>query len=362
MATTAILDGPHPWPFSQAELTAGLRRKTGDPTLRILSLDEHEIPFRIPGVGRIRGLQVVCRGATGEYTFDLVLKEARMHGVTRAGIAHAGQREIAFYHTLTEQLPARVPTIFAADALGDWLVLDLFSGGRAPESWTAADYLLATDQLVALHDRFWGLGDDLRVYPWLARPLDADLNVHIQVATAAVDRLLGQADSSLAMTQPDLGILMGRLLRNASKIAGQLKQEPATLLHGDYWPGNVHVDPDGRLTVFDWQQAGIGPGIIDLVNFIQTSRWWFDPLPVTMEQINSHYRQGIQQASGKVWSDEGWQSSWGHALLWVFLMNWLEVLANTPTPLLETRYQQIEQIWLQPVRQAVETLLGDENR
>ena len=35
-----LVDDPRPWAFSQAELTAGLRRQTGDPSLKITRLEE----------------------------------------------------------------------------------------------------------------------------------------------------------------------------------------------------------------------------------------------------------------------------------------------------------------------------------
>ncbi|NIN93720.1 MAG: phosphotransferase, partial [Anaerolineae bacterium] len=50
-----------------------------------------------------------------------------------------------------------------------------------------------------------------------------------------------------------------------------LRRAPNTLLHGDYWPGNIAVLGDQRQIVYDWQLAGVGPGVIDLLVFVNKS-------------------------------------------------------------------------------------------
>jgi hypothetical protein len=182
MNTGSILNTPRPWAFSRSELTAGLRRYTGDPTLRIVELEEQVIPDLLPSVGRIRGIKVTCQGTTGQYTYELVLKEALQAGTTRAGTATPGQRETGFYRDLADQVPVRIPRVFAMDPMGSWLVMERLVGGKRPEQWKKEDYLLATAQMAVLHDRFWNLGRDLGVYSWLTRPIEADFEVNIKVA------------------------------------------------------------------------------------------------------------------------------------------------------------------------------------
>jgi hypothetical protein len=359
MCAASIVDDPRPWAFNLPELTAGLRRHTGDPSLRITRLEEHDLPYLRPAVGRIRGLDVACQGRTGDYRFPLVLKEAKQQGNTRAGTTSAGQREAAFYLNLTEVIPVRIPKMYASDASGNWLVLEMLDAGRTAEQWRAADYELATAQLTVLHDRFWGLGADLAVYPWLGRPLQADFDIHVKVAAAGIQRLTDDPDSELLAHDPGLVQLLSRLTLYAARIAAALRQAPATLLHGDYWPGNIHVDQKGRLTVYDWQQASIGPGVLDLLDFVQASRWWFDPLPISAEEIVARYREGIHQAVGKLWTDSEWTSLWEHALMWTFLFKWVDILASTPWPVLSTRYQQLADLWLGPVRASADRYLPE---
>lgn len=349
MSTSSILNNPRPWAFSRAELTAGLRRHTGDPSLRIMELEEQELPDVRPALGRLRGLDAVCRGTTGEYRFALVIKETRQIGTTRAGTATPGQREAGFYRDLADQVPVRIPRLYAIDPMGAWLVMDRLSPGKKPEGWGQTDYLLATTQLAILHDRFWNLGRDLRVYSWLERPLDVDFEVNVRVASNAIQRLSQSASSRLFSMEPDLEALFTRMARHADLIAEALKRAPDTLLHGDYWPGNIHVDDQGRLTVYDWQQVGIGPAVLDLVAFIQSSLWWFDPLPVDPQAIIFEYRRSLSEKTGTIWANQEWQALLDHSRMWIFLVNWIDVLASTPAPILETRMQQLENLWIKPL-------------
>lgn len=39
-----------------------------------------------------------------------------------------------------------------------------------------------------------------------------------------------------------------------------------TLLHGDYWPGNLLWPPDGHTVAIDWEDAAIGDPLADLAN------------------------------------------------------------------------------------------------
>ncbi len=345
----AVLPDKHPWPFSQPELTAGLRRRTGDPTLRVLSIEARPVPQQRPSVGRIRGVYVSARGSSGAYTFHLVLKEPQQSGITLAGSIGPAMREAYFYRMLAGHLPVRTPQVYAMHPEGEWLLLECLEDGLPPETWGAAEYLRSVEQIQVLHDCFWGLGDDLRVYNWLGRPLDANLEVHRRVAERAAERLLRAAPAEIQNTPVPWASMFSRLVAHTAQISAALHEMPATLLHGDYWPGNIHMDAAGRLTVYDWQRVSIGPGILDLISLVQTTRWWFREPPVATDVLQRHYRQGVAQSSGQVWTDEEWRTLWGYGLLWVFLSHWLGVLGNTPAPILQTQSALLQELWLQPI-------------
>ncbi len=44
----------------------------------------------------------------------------------------------------------------------------------------------------------------------------------------------------------------------------QASSLPITLVHGDCWPHNAVLLPDGQVTLIDWDCAGLGPAILDL--------------------------------------------------------------------------------------------------
>jgi hypothetical protein len=351
MANPSILREARPWGFSRAELAAGLRWFSGDPRLVVIELQEHDIPQRRPSVGRVRGLRAVCQGSKGPVYYDLALKEPQ--GATRAGMAGAGRREVYFYRNLVDQLPVRTPQLMAAHPDGQWLAMSLLSGGREPEHWTAEDYLLATDKLVDLHDRFWGLGEDLKIFPWLARPLEADFEIFLHAAEAGIERLIKAPAIGVFSPDIDLIMVLRRLLRNADRVAFALRKVPDTLIHGDYWPGNLYIDADGSLIVYDWQKAGIGPGLLDLFSFVQLSLWWFDTIPLSPAEIIGRYRSRLAEINGMTWKAQDWDFLWDYALLWTFLTDWVDLLATTPASVLRTRYPQLISLWLEPVRLAV---------
>lgn len=61
-----------------------------------------------------------------------------------------------------------------------------------------------------------------------------------------------------------------------------------TLLHGDFWPGNV-LWRDGRLVaVIDWEDAATGDPLADLANARLELLWAFGPAP--MHAFTEHYR------------------------------------------------------------------------
>jgi len=351
MHSNSVLEEQRPWAFSRAQLTAGLRNHTGDNRLSVREINEFDLPDRRPSVGRIRGIQVVCQGSTGQLRFKLVLKEPQ--GTTRAGMAGAGRREVSFYRCLAEQIPVEIPTLFAAQPDGAWMIFDHVQASPACDQWETSQYLLAINNLVTLHDRFWSLDEDLEIYNWLGRPLTRDFEVHVQAATTGVQRLLNRGTLPIFTQRPAYFSMLEDLVKGAGDIASELKNIPPTLIHGDYWPGNLFATPSGNIVTYDWQHVGVGPGILDMVKFYQTSRWRFSPMPISQAEIVARYRDQLENKNGFAWSDREWDRDWEFALLWVFLTDWVDLLAHIPTSILETRQVDIESIWFEPVYKAI---------
>lgn len=356
-AEAAPSNGSDEWPFGLADLTAGLRRYLEDTSLRVDDLQPLTLRQRQPAIGRIRGLLVSYRGRRGRGELRLVLKEP--HGSTRAGLAGAGRREVGFYRSLAAHVPLATPALVAYSPVGDWLILEHLEHERSPGRWRREDYLAAIDSLAELHNRFWGLGQDLEAFPWLGDPLTSDFDVHLAAADKAIERITKAAGPEPLAGLPGRRWILERLAHRAEQVVAPLREEASTLLHGDYWPGNVAMDADGRQSVYDWQLAGIGPGIMDLLVFINKSDWWYGPLPIASEDLVSRYRRQLA-SRGIEWEQKTWTLLWDHALMWRFVQEWFDLLAASPLPLLATRAQQLDQVWLQPVEDALARRLGDE--
>ncbi len=346
-----------PWPFSQADLSAGLRRYYSDPSIWVQQVRPITLRHIQPSIGRLRAAQVVFEGRAGEQEEQFVVKEPR--GTTRTGLAGAGRREVGVYRYLASELPMRTPRLVAASDAGDWLVLEARIPIRLPAEWRLADYQTAVGVLAGLHDRFWGLGEDLSVYPWLSRPTEADFGVHVAAAANSLQRIVDRGQPAGVADWSEKLHILGHLIMNADQIIDPLRQEPATLLHGDYWPGNILVQQAGQW-VFDWQLTAVGPPVLDVVALVLKSQWWFDEMPISAEDIARMYRASLKQQSGHAWDDSRWQLLWDHAVMWRFLQEWLDLFAASPDTLLETRAADLERLWFQPLARAVaHRLLGE---
>ena len=114
----------------------------------------------------------------------------------------------------------------------------------------------------------------------------------------------------------------------------------------------------GKQIAYDWQQTAVGPGVIDLLTFVNMSGWWFSPLPLARQEMIEIYRSELDDRLGISWDEESWSRQWDHALMWRFLQEWIDLLAILPDPLLEARAGLLDGIWLDPVAQAVARRLG----
>lgn len=344
------------WPFSRAALTAGLRRYLGDTSLRIADAQWISLPFRQPAIGRIRGMLVEYEGKNGGGSLRLVIKEPR--GTTRTGLAGAGRREVGFYRTLASHVPLPTPDLVAYSQAGDWLALEQLRPARSPSRWTTGDYREAIRALAELHDRFWGLREDLQTFPWLSDPLGADFDVHVTAAAKAIARIQEAGHPEPLAGNEDRMALLAGLASEAERVVQPLRDQPGTLLHGDYWPGNIAILADDSQVVYDWQLTGIGPGAIDLLVFLNKSDWWYGPLPVDQAALVDLYREELGSRNGVAWSKADWELLWDHALMWRFLQEWLDLLAASPDPVLAMRAEQLDHVWLRPVEAAVSRRLS----
>lgn len=348
------------WPFSNAQLTAGLRRYFADSSVQVTGVREASGRRHTSSLVRAE-----VRTARVEYTagsqpagrqlaLECVVKEPR--GTLRVGLAGNGLREVGVYRSLASQLPVQTPALIAADSGGAWLVLEHIPPETTLAAWTAADYQRAVRALASVHERFWGLADDLAVYPWLARPLTSDFEIYVLSAVGAMEKMV--VDNRPALLTSSLEVLtgLGQMLTQVEAMVARLRASPATLMHGDYRPRNIALQADDEVVVFDWQLAGVAPGVLDLMTFINACRWERaragGALPIAPEALLDLYRTEMQIRVGVQWGDQEWAELLDHALMWCFTQDMLAWVASASPEDFAASEAAFRDIWLRPVLEA----------
>jgi hypothetical protein len=257
-------------------------------------------------------------------------------------------REAGVYRSLAAQLPMATPALIAADPAGNWLVLEAVEGEAGPDIWDRAAREHAVDLLARLHERFWDLAEDLGAYPWLARPLTLDFEIHVYGAAQALGQIVRDDWPPLIARSARTLSLLGQAISAADQVAQPLRALPFTLLHGDYWEASWLRDEDGDLVVLNWHMASIGPGVLDLVTMLTMTELERGPLSVPLDALADRYRQAIAGSLGRQWSDDEWMRLWNHAHLWRFLQEMLGWAAYAEHADFAARQAQFEAVWLEP--------------
>lgn len=120
------------------------------------------------------------------------------------------------------------------------------------------------------------------------------------------------------------------LAQRTLKAVEWLVRQPTTFLHGEFYPSNVLIEPEGlvdpagaeyRIRPVDWEMAGIGPGLLDLAAL--TSGVWSEmdremmmqayrsALPEDLRPAEDELRQGLRLCRlllAVQWL--GWSNEW----------------------------------------------------
>jgi hypothetical protein len=341
------------WPFTSLELTAGLRRYLADPRLQVIQVTEEPPPVTLPSTP-VRGLGVdVDRWGHVEHYSYLLTEPCQVCD----GLPGAGRREIGFFRSINFELPVALPEMVAADPAGKWIILEPYPTVMLPSEWTPTEYRQSVFYLAGLHDFYWGLGEDLTVYPWMTFPLRDHFEVVCLAAAEAVERIVHHGLPTGLSNSIDRMAAVARLLTQADTVASVLKSVPQTLLHGDFWPANLSIDEDGRYVAYDWQGVSVGPGVLDLLTFVNKSQLYCQPLPVETDELIMLYRYVISSQVHFTWSEREWQKLWDHALMWRFLQAQLLEWADPHKLPSREHSALLEKIWLDPVTEAVDRWL-----
>jgi hypothetical protein len=346
-------------PFSHTTLQTALRHYLAQPSLE---LDE-VVPKKLGG--GFSGSPVYKLKIT--YLTDCDAAPSVLHLIFKQGAQSPGAisysvagREALFYRTLAPALPVRTPHVLlsagddpvthpashdtfavgngapypgASLATTDWVLIEaLPQEGVWPQTqWDKHNYADALLTLAHLHAHTWDNDPYLSTHPWLWQP--AGLHAHAAAVQARRSLLEIEAApwGSRFFTPEEMSAWLS-LLDNPDPLLDILNSSPQTLIHGDYWPGNIALKSgqpalaSSSVTVFDWQFVGIGPAAYDLACFHSTSRWWFGRLPYTLTEMRALYLHELNTLLGHKANSALSTSSLDAARAWRFATFWPSII------------------------------------
>lgn len=210
--------------------------------------------------------------------------------------------EARFYEELAHQLPNVAPACYFIHQFNQegWLILEDVPNDRRPDKWTGDEITAVVTTLATMHATFWekeealaaeGMSHYLEGKQFNWQELRQEYAVYFDEGPASlISEHAIQSAGQLAplLLQAANGLTVLRSLGGWPGILGEshltavadllddplpllkpLQGLPPTLLHGD--PHAYHW----RMTLFDdhrlidWRTAKIGPGIMDLVSFLE---------------------------------------------------------------------------------------------
>ena len=169
--------------------------------------------------------------------------------------------------------PPLLITAGTPDGQSVWHIYsDLGSNSLAEDMDNKQNVEAAVRFIAEFHKRFID-------HPYMAefRLFGGDLGAHFVESNLRDAILTLETLAKDQKTEANNWTVVDRLLERISALMGELPARlkmmkelsgPETLLHGDLWPSNVFVLPDGQVRLIDWDRAGAGPIAYDLSTFL----------------------------------------------------------------------------------------------
>lgn len=212
--------------------------------------------------------------------------------------------EVQFYQHLAPQLGGLAPTcrfIHAPNATEiGWLVMEDIPNHIPPEKWGVEDVDAIISALARLHATFWQQETAVQQasithflhgtqYSWDDLRMEQAIYFESGPPVVLSDHALQQAGPlAPALLKAANGVALMRalngwpgvleethlaiacdLLDDPAPMLEPLRQLPATLLHGAPHSYHWQMTLFNNVYLLDWQNAHIGPGVCDLINFLE---------------------------------------------------------------------------------------------
>lgn len=340
------------YPFNYKDLLQGVRDFLPNPSARIQNIEDLPTPSVVPGMLGVGG-----KTKTSTFVIEILHNNQRQLLALSLlqGSATEMRRLYDFYRYMQIHIPIVIPYYINGDGQS-WLVVESHEDLLAPHQWRVDHYREAADNLARLHDRFWGLQEDLAVMGQLWHPLNRDFMATKRKTTQAIEKV--QAVGYPGLDTEDAQWILQALKSQIGDLRKQLKDLPMTLLHGNYWADNIAcpTNKGSRQIVAGWQYATVGPAILDVVMFQKQTACHLTPA-MSLDAAIDRYREQLSERRGdEVWDRQTWQKEYDLAALWVFATQWMPWIAAL-SPEAYTPYQNaINTHWLPTLKDAISRL------
>ncbi len=177
-------------------------------------------------------------------------------------------REIRTYQNILEGSELGAPKLYGAIVDSRipryWLFLEKVPGVELYQVGELETWHQVVRWLATLHDRFSPRAADLAD----TVPFVRHSRVYYRVWLDRAGELLKSRDLEAVETT-------ARLIDRCEKAIDRIARLPVTLIHGEFYPSNILIDSSGpelRVSVVDWEMAGIGSGLMDLAALV-SGQW-----------------------------------------------------------------------------------------
>ena len=202
----------------------------------------------------------------GGERLELMLKDMSSDGLTEASrgakpdFLYDPLREIEIYRDVLAVADVSTPRLAAASVESGWLLVERIRGVELFQVGPRSTWECVARWLAGLHSTLAGTRPD--------RAIRYDAAFYALWPRRALDFAKGRADNPAIAT-------IARIEAGYAPVIERLLELPPTLVHGEFYASNVLVDDPldpQRVAAVDWEQAAIGPGLVDLAA-LTSGRW-----------------------------------------------------------------------------------------
>jgi aminoglycoside/choline kinase family phosphotransferase len=184
-----------------------------------------------------------------------------------------GRQEVLIYRNLLAERRFGAPLLYASlfdEAQGRyWLFLEDVGEGTLNGA-DFPDWLAAVRWLAEMHGTNLGREDELRALGCLGEHGPDYYRSLLQIAREHLER---------ASPRPALA-RFDRLMEGFPDLVAEMVRQPRTLVHGDVFPHNVHLQPGPTVRPIDWESAALGAPLWDLARLLDG---WGSDKPAFLE-------------------------------------------------------------------------------